>query len=120
MNSVNNVINISVVKDFHNKPKGRYADDAPGCEKTAGEVFRKNILLDAINNYEKVIVDLSGYNRYGRSFLDEAFAGLISREGLTKDVLDSKLEVKHDSVPKFLEIINERIEAAENKRLNHE
>ncbi|EHR1278283.1 STAS-like domain-containing protein [Vibrio parahaemolyticus] len=109
---------IKLVDDFHPRPKGRYADDAPGCENTAGEVFRKNILIKAMKDekYDKVIVDLTGYNRYGRSFLAEAFAGLISREGLTKAQLDAKLEVKHDTNQNFIKIVNERIEAAEVKR----
>ncbi|MFW1432441.1 STAS-like domain-containing protein [Vibrio parahaemolyticus] len=109
---------IKLVDEFHPRPKGRYATDAPGCEFTAGEVFRKNILIKAMKNeeYEKVIVDLTGYNRYGRSFLAEAFAGLISREGLTKALLDAKLVVKHDTNQNFVDIVNERIAAAELKR----
>lgn len=110
---------IKVTEEFHKRPKGRYADDAPGCENTAGEVFRDNVLLGAMEDdqYDKVIVDLTGYNRYGRSFLDEAFAGLISRKGFTKQQLDEKLEIKHDTVQNFIKTTNERIVAAENKRL---
>ncbi|KOE82833.1 hypothetical protein ACS86_08390 [Vibrio alginolyticus] len=107
---------IKLVDEFHPRPKGRYATDAPGCEHTAGEVFRKQILVEAIRKNDKVIVDLTGYNRYGRSFLAEAFAGLISREGLTKAELDAKLIVKHETNQNFIDIVNERIEAAEVKR----
>ncbi|MEZ8060492.1 STAS-like domain-containing protein [Vibrio splendidus] len=109
---------IKLVDEFHPRPKGRYASDAPGCEFTAGEVFRKSILIDDMRNekYDKVIVDLTGYNRYGRSFLAEAFGGLISREGLTKADLDKKLIVKHDTNQNFITLVTERIEAAEAKR----
>lgn len=107
---------IKVTEDFHPRPKGRYAKDAPGCEFTAGEVFRKEILREALQEYDFVVVDLTGYNRYGRSFLDEAFGGLIAREGFTKSVLDQKLTIKHDFVDMFVEIALERIAAAEEKR----
>lgn len=109
---------IKLVVEFHPRPKGRYATDAPGCELTAGAVFRENILIGAMRDekYDKVIVDLTGYNRYGRSFLAEAFGGLISREGLTKADLDNKLVVKHDTNQNFIALVNERIEAAEAKR----
>ncbi len=116
---MNSVRTIMVTEEFHPRPKGRYATDAPGCEKSAGEVFRKKILIDALKNNTKVIVDLTGYNRYGRSFLDEAFGGLISRENFTKAQLDEKLVIKHDSVQNFIATANERIEAAENKRLGN-
>ncbi len=111
---------IKLVEEFHPRPKGRYATDAPGCELTAGEVFRKNILIDAIRDNDKVIVDLTGYNRYGRSFLAEAFGGLISREGLTKADLDTKLVIKHDTNQNFIDIVNERIAALEVKRTQGE
>jgi hypothetical protein len=104
------------VDEFHPSPKGRYKDDAPGCDKTSGEVFRNSILIEALESHDKVIVDLTGYNRYGRSFLDEAFGGLISRSGLTKALLDEKLVIKHDTVPSFVATANERILAADLKR----
>lgn len=109
---------ILVTTEFHPKPKGRYKDDAPGCEFTSGEVFREKHLISALNSYDKVIVDLTGYNRYGRSFLDEAFGGLISRSGFTKEQLDEKLVIKHDSVKNFVTTAEERIKAAENRRKN--
>jgi hypothetical protein len=107
---------ILVTSDFHPKPKGRYKGDAPGCELTAGEVFREKILVNALNTYDRVIVDLTGYNRYGRSFLDEAFGGLISRSGFTKKQLEDKLVIKHDSVENFVTTALERIQAAESRR----
>ncbi|EGR0546434.1 STAS-like domain-containing protein [Vibrio cholerae] len=106
---------ILVTTDFHPSPKGRYATDAPGCEKSSGEVFRK-MLVKALNENDRVIVDLTGYNRYGRSFLDEAFGGLISREQFSKEILDKKLKIKHDTVENFVTIANERIDAAEYMR----
>lgn len=110
---------ILVTTEFHPRPKGRYAKDAPGCEKSSGEVFRQKTLVKALRENDAVLVDLTGYNRYGRSFLDEAFGGLISRENFKKAELDQKLTIKHDDVENFVNIANERIQAAEEKRLKN-
>jgi hypothetical protein len=110
-NSMKNEI-IVVVKDFHEKPYGRYITDAEGCEFTSGEVFRQKHLTPALKEFDHVTVDLTGYNRYGRSFLDEAFGGLIREEGFTSEDLEKRLTLKHDLVPSILDVINKRIEAA--------
>ncbi|USD67157.1 STAS-like domain-containing protein [Vibrio sp. SCSIO 43136] len=106
---------IVVTKDFHPRPKGRYIQDAPGCDLTSGEAFR-NMLVKELKKHDSVVVDLTGYNRYGRSFLDEAFGGLISRNGFTKKQLDQKLTVKHDDLDAVVLVIEERITSAEARR----
>jgi hypothetical protein len=103
---------IVVVKDFHKQPYGRYKTDAPGCELTSGEAFRQNILAPALSDNDHIVVDLTGYNRYGRSFLDEAFGGLIREEGFTSEELSNKLTYKHDLVGRIIDLIDERIAAA--------
>ncbi|MCJ2378769.1 STAS-like domain-containing protein [Vibrio sp. ZSDZ34] len=108
---------IKVIVDFHSKPYGRFKTDAPGCEFTAGEVFRDAHLAPALREFDKVTVDLTGYNRYGRSFLDEAFGGLIRESGFTKAELDQKLVYVHDDLASVIAIIDERIEKAEQDRL---
>ena len=103
---------INVVKDFHEKPYGRYRNDAPGCEFTSGETFRQEILAPALKEFDTVVVDLTGYNRYGRSFLDEAFGGLIREEGFSSSEIEEKLTYKHDLVGRIIDVIDERIAAA--------
>jgi hypothetical protein len=110
-NSMKNKV-IVLVKDFHDKPYGRYAADADGCEFTSGEVFRHKLLAPALRNNDHVTVDLTGYNRYGRSFLDEAFGGLIREENFTSSELKENLTIKHDLVPSILDVIENRINAA--------
>lgn len=100
---------ISVINDFSKKPYGRYPSDGT----SNGEKFRKVHLVPALNVYDKVIVDLTGYNRYGRSFIDEAFGGLIRAEGFKKSELDQKLEYYHDELKSFEILITERIEKAD-------
>lgn len=107
-----NIKIIKVVKDFHPKPYGRYKNDSPGCELTSGQTFREDILAPALRNYEKVEVDLTGYNRYGRSFLDESFGGLIREEGFSGNDLQKKLSYHHKEVKSIEEVIKERIDAA--------
>ena len=104
---------IVVVDDFHPKPYGRYVKDAPGCEFTSGEAFREKILSVALRKFDKVIVDLTGRNRYGRSFLDEAFGGLIRKNNFTKSELDEKLVYQHDDLESVILIIDDRINKAD-------
>lgn len=102
---------ISVVKDFSKRPYGRYPDDGDGC----GQYFRANILAPKLREYDKVHVDLDGYNRYGRSFLDEAFGGLIREEGFTWEDLQRKLTYSHSLVKSIENLIKDRIDAAGGK-----
>lgn len=103
---------IVIVKDFSNRPYGRYPDDGDFC----GQNFRQNLLAPTLRkcleNGEVLTVNLDGYNRYGRSFLDEAFGGLIREEGFTSEQLSNHLLYKHSLVPSIEVLIAERIEAA--------
>ncbi|MDV7963445.1 STAS-like domain-containing protein [Pseudomonas aeruginosa] len=99
---------INVVKDFNRKPYGRYPDDGDGC----GENFRKRVLAPALRTHEKVHVELDGYNRYGRSFLDEAFGGLIREENFSYEDLKRRLSYSHALVRSIESLIDERLEAA--------
>ncbi|MBM0748531.1 STAS-like domain-containing protein [Pantoea eucrina] len=100
---------ISIIKDFSKSPYGRYPSDGDWN----GQAFRTKILTPALRNSDKVVVDLTGYNRYGRSFIDEAFGGLIREDGFTKEELDSKLEYNHNDLKSFELLITERIEKAD-------
>ena len=105
---------INVIKDFGPRPYGRYQADGD----YNGENFRKKLLAPALKKYDHVVVNLNGYNRYGRSFLDEAFGGLIREEGFNKQLLDTKLEIRHDLVKSIKDIAQDRILAAEKARVN--
>jgi len=107
-----NTHTIKVVKDFNPQPYGRYNDDAPGCEETSGQAFREKVLVPALRKYDHVVVDLTGYNRYGRSFLDEAFGGLVRESGFSGDELSRKLEYFHRDVRSIEMVIKDRILAA--------
>lgn len=100
--------NILLVEDFHKHPYGRGPEDGDGC----GQYFRENHLLPALLSHDKVHVDLTGYNRYGRSFLDESFGKLIRNKHFTGAELKDKLSYSHDHVKSIVSLIDERIAAA--------
>jgi len=100
---------INVIRDFSKSPYGRYPSDGDWN----GQAFRTKFLTPALRASDKVVVDLTGYNRYGRSFIDEAFGGLIREDGFTKQELDSKLEYHHYDLKSFELLITERIEKAD-------
>ena len=103
---------IHVVKDFDPKPYGRTKADGDA----SGAKFRDECLAPALREFDKVLVDLTGYNRYGRSFLDEAFGGLIRECGFTLAELEDKLEYKHELVKSIEFVIRDRLEAAERDK----
>ncbi|OUR63481.1 DUF4325 domain-containing protein [Methylophaga sp. 42_25_T18] len=99
---------IVLIKDFDPRPYGR----GPEGEESSGQKFRDEVLAPALREYEHVHVDLSGYNRYGRSFLDEAFGGLIRESGFSGEDIHEKLSYSHDLLQSLIAVIDQRIEAA--------
>lgn len=102
-----NTHTINVTKDFGKKPYGRYAEDG----EWNGTKFRA-FLAEKLREFDHVHVNLDGYNRYGRSFLDEAFGGLIREEGFDYEFLKEHLSYSHSLVKSIESLIADRIEAA--------
>lgn len=98
-----------MVDDFHPRPKWRYIAEGSG----SGEEFRKQHLAPALTAHELVKVDLTGYNRYGPSFISEAFGGLIREEGMRLKSLEKKLEIRHDLLPSVVSMAWEEMREAE-------
>ena len=80
---------ISIADDFSPYPAGRYPDD--GAYNAA--TFRAKVLIPALTNNEQVEVTFDKVVGVGASFLDEAFGGLVRKEGMTKDFLGSHLRL---------------------------
>ncbi|MCL6262758.1 STAS-like domain-containing protein [Craterilacuibacter sp. RT1T] len=78
---------IYIARDFTDTPGGR--------EKGAftGVMFRENLLIPALRDHSKVIVDLSDVIGFGSSFLEESFGGLI-RAGFSLKDLKNKLVIQ--------------------------
>lgn len=82
-------IKISIAEDFTKAPAGRYKTDGP----YSGERFRDDFLIPALQDADRVIVDLDNTLGYGSSFLEEAFGGLIREKGFTLDEIKKKIEI---------------------------
>lgn len=77
---------IDVARDFTPYPGGRTPEDGSGNATT----FRENFLLPVMKKGERAEVILDGAYGYPVSFLEEAFGGLVQKEGYTPDeVLDT-------------------------------
>jgi hypothetical protein len=104
---------IKIVKAFSKRPYGRY-EKIHG--EASGESFRKNLLVPelrkAIEDGTILEVNLDGYNRYGRSFLDEAFGGLVREEGFSYEQVIQHIKVRHSTVKSFELLVEERLKAA--------
>ncbi|NOI32177.1 STAS-like domain-containing protein [Vibrio coralliilyticus] len=85
---------IHVVSEYHPRPKWRYEHEGEG----SGEVFRRDFLAPDLREYDHVEVDLTGYNRYGPSFISEAFGGLVREEDFSLLDLKKKLTIRHDKL----------------------
>jgi len=105
---------IVIAKDFSRTPFGRYTTDSPH----SAERFRKDFLVPALKGEEQeVVVDFRGIALgVGSSFLEEAFGGLIRKEGLPKANLKKRLVIQSD-VPFYKEQIEKFIDMAEPERV---
>lgn len=103
------MVYVNIAKDFSASPGGRYKKDGPN----SGEEFRDNILIpkykEAIEKDEWLYVNLDGVFGYPVSFLDEAFGGLIIKEGNDKlsDILMLVSEDEPYLIKRIYEIMNE-------------
>lgn len=107
-------LHISIAKEFSPYPAGR--DDQDGDFN--GERFRKSLLLpklqEALEKHVKLVVSLEGMQSFGSSFLEEAFGGLIRKEGVSKKDLKKVLEIDAGWVgnSRYRDAINRYIERA--------
>lgn len=97
------------VVDWHATPKFRFRKEYKFC----GEAFRDDILVPALKKYDNVHVDLTGYNRYGPSFIDEAFANIVRNGIFNADYLNKHLTYSHLHLKRVVDQIDEKIEKAE-------
>ncbi len=100
---------IVIAKQFSKTPFGRYTSDSPN----SAERFRAEFLVPAFrSNDEKVVVDFRGIALgVGSSFLEEAFGGLVRKEGVSKNEVLARLEIKSD-MPFYQEQISKFVKQA--------
>ncbi len=82
-------ITIDVANEFNRWPAGRFRRDG----RYSGERFRQEFLVPALRKQGTVTIKMDGAAGYGPSFLEEAFGGLVRKEGFSKNVL-SRLQIE--------------------------
>ena len=87
---------IRLVEDFSDRPFGRFRRDE---DDRSAEKFREDILIPALRDHDRVVVDLSGYDYYGSSFLEETFGGLVRTGCFPHEELVRKLKMVHKELP---------------------
>lgn len=108
---------IKISDDFSYAPGPRYKFEGDN----SGELFREKILLpavkNALENNEKLTIDLDDTGGYGTSFLEESFGGLIRVEKLDYEKLKNLFIFISEDEPFLIEDIKEYLENAneENK-----
>ena len=76
-----------IAEDFSPYPAGRYPEDG----EFNGTTFRRDHLVPALGEFDRVEVVFDGVAGFGSSFLEEAFGGLIREEGMGNEFLDNHL-----------------------------
>jgi STAS-like domain of unknown function (DUF4325) len=88
---------VSIAKDFHPAPGGRYLEDGPN----SAQRFRDDVLLpklrDAIENNSTLIVRFDGMFAVSSSFLEEAFGGLLRLKVIPLEKIRSHLRLEAGS-----------------------
>jgi len=101
------MLKIIISLDFSDTPGGRYRSEG----KFSGQEFREDVLkpmyLKALEQGEKLHLDMDGCYGYPSSFIDESFGGL-SRELNDVNILDNII-IKCDEQPSILDEIKECI-----------
>ena len=87
---------IRLIQEFNPRPFGRFREH--GGNRSA-EAFREEYLIPALEAHEDVVVDLSGYDYYGSSFLEETFGGLVRKGRFPQEELVRRLKVLHKELP---------------------
>lgn len=104
---------ILISKQFSKTPFGRYTTDGPN----SAERFRKECLVPAFKSgLGPVEVDFNGIAlAIGSSFLEEAFGGLVRKEGIPKDTVKKYLVVKSE-MPFYKQQIARFVDKAEPEK----
>ena len=109
-------MNINICKDYTDTPGGRYIIQG----EFSGEDFRNKILkpkyIEAIDNGEKLKIDLDGGYGYGSSFLEEAFGGLIRELDKNYNQALYLIEIKSVYEPSLIDDISKYINEAIKKK----
>ncbi len=103
--SVSNRTILSVASEFSVTPGPRFRTEG----RFSGEEFREDFLVGKIQvatkKKDRLLVDLDGTAGYATSFLEEAFGGLVRKEGINSESLQKMLEFKSEEEPYLIDDI---------------
>jgi hypothetical protein len=88
---------VSIAKDFHPAPAGRYIEDGPNSAQRFRDQILQPRLSEAIKNDSVLIVRFDGMFAVSSSFLEEAFGGLIRSKVFPIDQLMLHLRIEAGS-----------------------
>jgi STAS-like domain of unknown function (DUF4325) len=91
-----NVI-VSIAKDFHPAPAGRYIEDGPNSAQRFRDTVLEPRLREAINSDAVLVVRFDGMFAVSSSFLEEAFGGLVRSNVFPVEQLKSHLRLEAGS-----------------------
>jgi hypothetical protein len=95
------ILTINVARDFSRTPGPRHEHEG----KFSGERFRESVLKprfeEATRSGFRLRIELDGTAGYARSFLEEAFGGLV-RKGVPPAVLLNSIEIVSLDQPRLI------------------
>lgn len=104
---------IIIAKDFSETPGARHYNEG----EFSGEQFREEVLvpnyLDAVENGEKLIIDLDGCYGFATSFLEESFGGLVRKLKKRGSLKNMEIICTEDST--LVKLIEEYVKDAEDR-----
>lgn len=82
---------LSIARHFSRFPGARFKR----ISEYSGEEFRDSLLIPALSQDGKVIVDLDGVVGYGSSFLEEVFGGLVrAKHWISRSDVDAHMQLQ--------------------------
>lgn len=103
---MNDAFRYDFAKSFSRFPGGRLRAHGP----RSGEEFRDDILMPLMEAHERVLIDFTGVEGFGASFLDEVFGHVSTGRAL--DYLKSKFEFVAEDDPHLVALVWRIIEKA--------
>jgi hypothetical protein len=88
---------VSIAKDFHPAPAGRYIADGPNSAQRFRDEILEPRLREAIAGGSVLVVRLDGMFAVSSSFLEEAFGGLVRSRVFTYEQLKAHLRIESGS-----------------------
>jgi hypothetical protein len=99
---------IVIAKEFSKFPFARYKRQSD----TSAEQFRDEILVPALQQHERVTINLDGTEGYGSSWLDESFGGIVRMGIYSREDLQYKLSYVSEEDPSYIDEIKQYINDA--------